>query len=163
MWLRVTSTSISLQKTISSICVKISSKMQCIRGKQNHSPPLTPIQSSVSLNSYEFNEYISKRINRKSLMRRSFEFVRKNFVRQSQYVLPKHRFKVRNVSKRHRVSNSDLNNNESNSSNSQILAQTTNTYGNGGDVFVISTDSDILTSNTNSQKQFHSNVRWVFQ
>lgn len=134
--------------------------MQCIRGNNNRSPSIT---TSLSLDS--LNEYFSKRINRKSLMRRSFEFVRKNIVRSSKYLLPKNSFKARKVLTGSGVSNNDLNNNRFSYNDSQILSQTTdqhlrNTYcDGGGDVFEISTDSDILMSNTNSRKQFLSNTR----
>lgn len=156
-------TSFSLQNQTKRypVSLKIPSKMQCIRSNENPSPALTPIQSTVSLDS--LNEYLTKRLNRKSLMRRSFEFVRKSFVRQSQYLFPKHGTKVRNLSQKREISNNDLNNNGSSSNNSQILAQTTNTYCNGGEIFVISADSDILASNTIRRKRLRANVRWVFQ
>lgn len=140
--------------------------MQCIRGNDNGSPPLTPTASIMSMDSV--NKYITYRLNRKSFMRRSFEFVRKNFVRQSQYLLPKNSVKgKRNVSKTNEGSINDLNNNGSNYNNSRISApmpnhHSTNTYctgGGGGDIFELSTDSDILNTNTKRKKRLRVNVR----
>lgn len=136
--------------------------MQCIRGNNNRSPPLSPTQSTLSLDSLDsLNKYLSKRINRKSLVRRSFEIVRKNFVRHSQYLLTQNSTKVRKLVKRSGLNQNDLNNNRPSYDNSSqtIDQHFSNTYGGDGDVFVISTDSDILTSNTNSRKHFRSNVR----
>lgn len=133
--------------------------MQCIRGSNDCSPPLTPMRSSLSMES--LNKYLSKRINRKSIVRRSFEIVRKKFVRHSQYLLPQNGTKVRKVMKRSELSQNDLiTNRPSYDNNSQTTDQHFfNTYCGGGDVFVISTDSDILTSKINNHKQFRSNVR----
>ena len=136
--------------------------MQCIRGNNNRSPPLSPIRTSLSMDS--LNKYFSKRTNRKSLVRRSFEIIRKNVVRHKQYLLPQNSTIARKAKKKNGLIQNDQNNNQPSCCNSEALAQNTdqhfsNTYGVGGDVFVISTDSDILTSNTNSRQQFRSNVR----
>lgn len=127
-------------------------KMQCIRGNDDDSPPLSPMRSSVSMNS--LNKYLSKRINRKSLVRRSFEIVRKNFVRHSQYLLPQNSGKGRKIVKKSGLSQNERNNNRS---TDQYFSDTY--CGGGGDIFVISTDSDILTSNTNGRSQLRSNFR----
>lgn len=140
--------------------------MQCVRGNNDSSPPLTPIQSSVSMGS--LNEYFSKRFNRKSFMRRSFEIFRKNVVRRSSSFLPRKNSKARKIWKRSGLNVIDLNNNRNGFDNSQISVQTidqhssANTYCNGdGDILVISTDSVILSSNkpNASRKQFYTNKR----
>lgn len=131
--------------------------MQCFRGNNDHSPPLSPMQSSVSMDS--LNKYFPKRINRKSIVRRSFEIVRKNVVRHSQHLLPQKKFKAR------KLNGNTLNiDNNRPSCDSLFLAQRTdqhaaNTYCGGGDDFVISDDSAILTANSNNRKQFYSNAR----
>lgn len=138
--------------------LEIPEKMQCIRGN-DHSPPVSPMRSSISMDS--LNKYLSRRIHRKSLVRRSFEIVRKNFVRHSQYLLPQNRTKVREIVKKSGSSQNERNNHRpSYDDNFQTTDQHfSNTYCGDGDIFVISTDSDILTSNTNNRKQFRSNVR----
>lgn len=135
--------------------------MQCIRGNNNHSPPLTPIESA-SMDS--LNRYLANRLNRKSFVRRSFEFVRKNFVRQSQYLSPRNSYRTRGVTKRNEVNINDLNNNGSSYNNSPILPPITDqhstyTHCSGEDVFVISADSDILPSNKTRKKQLFANLR----
>lgn len=131
--------------------------MQCFRGNNNRSPPLTPLRSrSLSIDS--LNKYFANTINRKSFVRRSFEIVRKNVLRQSQYLLRQNGIKVRKAFKRSELRQNDPNNNRPFS----------NTYcddgsGGGEGVFVISTDDDILTPNAYSHEQFGSNVRWVFK
>lgn len=142
--------------------------MQCFRGNNNRSPPLTPLRSrSLSIDS--LNKYFANTINRKSFVRRSFEIVRKNVLRQSQYLLRQNGIKVRKAFKRSELRQNDPNNNRSSYDDSQLTnRQFSNTYcddgsGGGEGVFVISTDDNILTPNTNGLEQFGSNVRWVFK
>lgn len=164
-----TEVSCFLTSIISSNCWnRIPTKMQCFRSNNNRSPPEPQSLSmrSVSLSNDSLNKYFSKSINRKSFVRRSFEIVRKNVLRQSQYVLRRNSVKVRKLFKR----SEDPNNNRSSYDDSRFTNQHySNTHctdddgGGGGDSFVTSTDADILTSNANSRGQYCSNVRWVFK
>lgn len=137
--------------------------MQCFRGNNNRSPPLSPSIRSRSLSIDSLNKYLSNTINRKSFVRRSLQIVRKNVLRQSQYLLRQNSMKVRKVFKRSELSQNDPNNNRSSHNDSPTQNQHfSNTYcddDGGGDVFIMSTDADILTSNTNSREQIASNVR----
>lgn len=127
--------------------------MQCVRGSR--SPPLSPMQSSLSMDS--LNKYFTRRTNRKSIVRRSFEIVRKNVVRHGQYLLPQKKTKAKKW-KGSRL-NIDSNRLSYDSSFSTQTMDSANTYCVGGDDFVISADSDILTANPNSRMQFYSNGR----
>lgn len=140
--------------------------MQCFRSTSNRSPPLSLRSRSLSIDS--LNKYLSNTINRKSFVRRSFEIVRKNVLRQSQYLLRRNSVKVRKLFERSEFRHSDPNNNRSSYDDSEFINQYfSNTHcngddggsGSGGGIFVTSTDTDILTSNANSRGQFCSNLR----
>lgn len=153
---------------IGSNCLnRIPIKMQCFRSTNNRSPSQShsPSIRSRSLSIDSLNKYLSNTINRKSFVRRSFEIVRKNVLRQSQHLLRRNSVKVRKLFKRSEQNHNDPNNNRSSFDDSRFVNQHfSNTYctddgGGGGVSFVTSTDADILTSNANSRVQFCSNVR----
>lgn len=139
-------------------------EMQCIRANRRQSSASSSMTSTSSHSTESLIKYLEQSLNRKSFLRRSFDLVRRSFVRQSRSFSPKgsktEKFRRQTEGC---LSNNDQNNNR-HSAPTLFTTSTSDTFKNRtyvGNVLSFSTDCDIFTSNRKKTKQ-QSRERWVF-
>lgn len=139
--------------------------MQCIRGNREHSPDsYTPTLRSSSVSMESLIKYLEQSVNRKSFLRRSFDVVRKSFVRSNRSFSRKGSKTVKKRSQSvHHPHRNDSNNNR-HSAPTIFTTSTPNKCPNhthGEDILIFSTDCDISASIRRNQPKRRNERRWV--